>query len=61
VNCAQKSTFIRAIENPWKWNGTNMVSENMIEKEVTCVRESMEVNGPGKGSVTYIMNKNMVY
>ena len=35
-------------------NGTNSVSETVIEGEVTCARESMEVRGRGKGSITYV-------
>lgn len=42
-------------------NGGNAENETVIEGEVTCARESMEVRGSGKGSITYVGQKNQVY
>ena len=42
-------------------NGINDMNETVIEGEVTCVRESMEVREGEKGSITYVANKNQVY
>ncbi len=42
-------------------NGSNAVNETVIEGEVTCVRESMEVLGGRKRSITYVANKNQVF
>ena len=53
VNCATRSFVTRTGEMK-EANGTNSVSETVIEGEVTCARESMEVRGRGKGSITYV-------
>ena len=42
-------------------NGTNAVNETVIDAEVTCARESMEVGGAGRGAITYLVQKNKVY
>jgi hypothetical protein len=42
-------------------NETNSENETVIEGEVSCARESMEVRGSGKGSITYVVKKNQVY
>ena len=60
VNCATRS-FVTRTGEMREVNGTNSESETVIEGEVTCARESMEVRGRGKGSLTYVAKKNQVY
>ena len=60
VNCDTKSFVTRTVEMR-ESNGTNGVNETVIKSEITCARKSMEVRGSGKGSITYVANKNQVY
>jgi len=56
VNCPAKSTLIKTAEMSW-----NSANETVIQGEISCVRESMEVRGPGRGGVTYLANRNQVF
>jgi hypothetical protein len=42
-------------------NGANAANETVIEGELSCVRESMEVLGVGRGSITFVVNRSQVY
>ena len=57
VNCATRSFLTRTGE----MREANAANETVIEGEVTCARESMEVRGIGKGSITYVAKKNLVF
>ena len=53
VNCATRS-FVTRSASMREANGSNAENETVIEGDVTCARESMEVRRSGKGSITYV-------